>query len=217
MDNVLKMRLSTVNGQVKALNFKKMAILKELADPEKNQRTFEVSKTIYRKILDTTVEDSDLNLKDFMGKVFTSIDESEHVFFESVKYKQFYKRKELFEFYNISQEQKDLVKAGYLGLRMIQKCRTLNQFITCIAEAKINQHKDILINEYLCFKKKESLRASLFKKQGFDKVKDLNKRELLLELKSNPELTQKSVIAKLGIPPTTAKNWISDFKKLGLI
>jgi len=74
-----------------------------------------------------------------------------------------------------------------------------------------------LIKELKALRAKEALRYSLFDEEGFNKIKDLNQRELLLELKSNSELTQKAVKAKLNIPTTTANNWIRYFKNLGLL
>lgn len=210
-------KLYKFNAEEKGAKLKKLAVLKEMADPEKSKKLFEISQTMYLQILNTDVEDDELNLKTFIEKVVRSLDKDDCEFFEAHKHKSFYKRRNLFNLYSDNQVQKDLAKAGYVGLRSIQKCRTLNQVINCIADAKIQQHKDILIKEYRALKATEALRHSLFKQEGFNQINDLNQRELLLQLKSNPELTRKAIIEKLNIPKTTAYNWIKDFKKLGVL
>lgn len=216
MDKEIQSKLKALYAEKKALAIREFALRKQLADPEKNKRLYEIAKTLYIKVLNTNVDD-DLNQKEFIQNVLDSLDEKDSEFFLVHKYDAFHKSGNLFKLHNENPIQKTLTKGSYIGLRTINKLQTLQQVIKCLADAKFQQHKDILIKELKALRAKEALRYSLFDQEGFNKIKDLNQRELLLELKSNPELTQKAVIAKLKIPTTTANNWIKHFKKLRLL
>jgi hypothetical protein len=218
MDKEIQSKLKALYAEKKALAVRELVLRKQLADPEKNKRLYEIAKTLYIKVLNTDVDD-DLNQKEFIKNVEDSLNEEDSEFFLLHKYDAFHKSVNLFSLHDENENpiQKTLTKGGYIGLRIIKKQETLQQVIKCLADAKIQQHKDILIKELKVLRAKEALRYSLFDQEGFDQIKDLNQRELLLELKSNAESTQKAVIAKLNIPTTTANNWIKNFKKLGLL
>ena len=216
MDKEIQSKLKALYAEKKALAVREFALRKQLADPEKNKRLYEIAKTLYIKVLNTDVDD-DLTQKEFIKNVEDSLNEEDLEFFLSHKYDAFHKSVNLFNLNNENLIQKTLAKDGYIGLRIIKKQETLQQVIKCLVDAKLQQHKDILIKELKALREKEALRHSLFDQEGFNQIKDLNQRELLLELKSNPELTQKAIITKLKIPTTTANNWIRHFKKLALL
>lgn len=207
----IKYQLRKLDTEYKTYLEKKRFLLRQLADPEKIRRLTKLAKNIYVLVLESQMSD-ELDHRTFMKNILNQLSEEDYIFFLKHKHDNFYKHKDVLRSVAENEHQKALLKSGYLKKCQFNqnKLSTLHQLFVYITQARINQHRDLLINKLKSLKIAAELRHTLFEQEGFNKIVDYNERECLIMLKSYPNLKNKDLIGMTGMP---ASNWYKYKKK----
>lgn len=214
----IRFQLLSLDRQQKNIQLQRIEILKELSDSEKNKKKLQIMKEIYKLVLTCQYND-EIDFKNFGQNILNKLSQDEYEFFNAHKHDNFYSHRKLLRFFEDNEEQVALKKHRYINIHYFNKNKlsTLHQIFSYITFAKIQQHKDILLNELKSLRIKEQLRYTLFEKEGFNQIIDFNERECLLMLKSYSNLKDKDLIKMTGISRSSWYRYKDKFFKLGLL
>lgn len=220
MQNLKEIRyqLLVLEREYKINQSKKRALLRELADPEKNKRLFNIAQKVYELVLESQANE-ELDLRKFSKNILSQLNNDDYAFFMKHKHDKFYGSQKLFSKFQQNINQITLRKLRYINIHSFKNIRisTVSQVFYYIAQAKIQLHKDILISELKSLKIKEQLRYTLFEQERFNQIVDFNERECLLMLRSNPNSTNKDLIEISRIPRSNWYRYKHKFDELGLL